>query len=155
MVETLTQEGLSPEEAAAMVATWHDLWFGETGTRVLAILPEAWIAQTVPLSIEPTPARLKRVYVARLEILTKARENGLLELLTDNSSPKLAAPRLQALALGRFTEGAIERAQQVQADNNRIRFAHITAAMSAEDNVAPATAQASGTGKRAQASPAP
>lgn len=34
--------GLTKEEAKAMIATWHDVWFTETGTRVLAILPRAW-----------------------------------------------------------------------------------------------------------------
>ncbi len=136
VIETLVKEGLSCEEAAAMVETWNDLWFGESGTRVLSIQPEAWVAQTVPLAIEPAPAEVKRVYVARLEILTKASENGLLELLADKSSPKQAAPRLKALALGRFTEGAIERAQQMQAYSNRVRLANITAAVIAEEKAA-------------------
>ncbi len=108
---SLVTAGLSPSEAAAMVSTWQDLWFQEIGTRVLALLPEAWVQQTVPLEINPAPTQLQRVYVARLEILTPARENALLNLLTAETSPTAAAPVMQKLALGRFAEGAFTRAQ--------------------------------------------
>ena len=42
MEAVLNEAGLTKEEAKAMIATWHDVWFTETGTRVLAILPRAW-----------------------------------------------------------------------------------------------------------------
>jgi hypothetical protein len=122
VTETLVTEGLTPAEAAAMVETWRDLWFGETGTRVLAVLPEPWVNQTVPLTIEPAPDYTDRVYVARLEILTKSREDSLLAILNDNSTPEDAAPRLRALELGRFAQGALDRAKELQAWHLDARF---------------------------------
>jgi hypothetical protein len=127
VTETLVTEGLTPAEAAAMIETWRDLWFGETGTRVLAILPEPWVHQTVPLAIDPPPAHVDRVYVARLEILTKSREEGLLAVLNESGTPEDAAPRLKSLELGRFTQGALERAKEIQMWRLDARFNAIAA----------------------------
>ena len=115
MAKTLEKEGLTPAEAAAMIETWRDLWFGERGTRVLAVLPGDWVNERVPLSISPAPEKIARVYVARLEILTPGREEALNDLLTGGEPAEEAAPRLKSLALGRFTQGALERAKVLQA----------------------------------------
>ncbi len=123
MEQSIVREGLTTAEAAAMVATWRDIWFGEIGTRVFAVLPTAWVDEKVPLQISPTPGKTVRVYVARLEILTPGREQGLVDLLSGKEQAETAAARLKALELGRFTEGALGRAQQLQSAYlaNRLR----------------------------------
>ncbi len=114
MVQSLEKEGLTAAEAAAMVETWRDLWFAETGTRVLAVLPDEWVNEKVPLGIAPAPEKTVRVFVARMEILTPGREQALGDLLTGQEPPEVAAPRLRALELGRFTHGALERTQAMR-----------------------------------------
>lgn len=122
VTETLVTEGLTPAEAAAMVATWQDLWFMETGTRVLSILPDDWVASTVPLSIEPQPDKLERVYVLRTELLTKARENTLAQLLAAPGDPAAGRPAFAALELGRFAQGALLRAKTLLGQQHDQRF---------------------------------
>ena len=128
VTETLVTEGLTPAEAAAMVTTWQDLWFTETGTRVLSILPEPWVDQTVPLSINPVPDKLERVYVLRTEILTKFREETLADLLAGGGDPAAGRPQLAALELGRFTFGALPRAKQILNARQDARFSALLAA---------------------------
>ncbi len=122
LTETLVTEGLTPAEAAAMVATWQDLWFTETGTRVLTVLPEEWVKELVPLSITPAPAKLDRVYVLRSEILTKSRTETVAELITRTGDPAADAARLKALELGRFARGALVSANQLVTQRTESRF---------------------------------
>ena len=122
VTETLVTEGLTPSEAAAMVATWQDLWFAETGTRVLSVMPEEWVDQTVPLTINPAPQKRDRVYVLRSEILTKARETALADLLAGTGDPAADLAAFKALELGRFTHGAVPRAKQILATRQDARF---------------------------------
>ena len=122
VTETLVTEGLTPAEAAAMVETWQDLWFSEAGTRVLSVLPVEWSDKTVPLAIDPAPSARDRVYVLRSEILTKAREEGLADLLAGTGDPAADLARFRALELGRFTHGALPRAQQILSVRQASRF---------------------------------
>ena len=122
VTETLVTEGLTPAEAAAMVETWKDLWFAEAGTRILSVLPEEWVAGTVPLSINPVPAKMDRVYVLRSEILTKAREEGLADLLAGSGDPATDTARFKALELGRFMHGALPRAKSILSSRQDARF---------------------------------
>jgi|GEM_PF-5863102 len=105
-----------------MVATWQDLWFEETGTPVLTVLPEEWVAEFVPLRITPAPAKLDRVYVLRSEILTKSRTKTVAELITRTGDPAADAARLKALEPGRFARGALASANQLVTQRNESRF---------------------------------
>jgi hypothetical protein len=67
----LTRHGLFAREAAAMVATWRDSWF-EDGTRLLYVMPPAAVDAVLPLRIDPRPARVTRVFVGRMELVTPA-----------------------------------------------------------------------------------
>ena len=92
-------------------------------------VPEAWLFQErVPLSISPAPEKIARVYVARLEILTPGREGALNDLLTGGEPIEESAPRLKSLALGRFTQGALERAKVLQAQTLTTRLNLLQAA---------------------------
>jgi len=72
----LTDEGLYPREAAAMVETWRDSWF-EEGLRVFYILPRTAVDDRLPLTITPAPAAIARVFVGRLELITDDMKNDV------------------------------------------------------------------------------
>jgi len=54
--------GLTSAEAKAMVATWSDVWFKESGDRLFVLLPQAWVDKVLPLNITPAPKKLTRVF---------------------------------------------------------------------------------------------
>lgn len=117
MVDALVQSGLTRPEATAMVATWQGQWFREPGTRVLAILPRKDVDAMLPLTISPKPDVVERVFVARLEVLTTDREQELLTLLDDPTTPQqdaTLAARFRALEFGRFGRAVLQRAQELQ-----------------------------------------
>ena len=114
MRASLEKEGLYAPEAAAMVKTWRDSWFGEDGVRVLYVLPRTWADRTLPLSIEPTPDEVARVMVGRAEVIFPSQEWRLLKQIVRYSE---AAPEnrlavideTKALGLGRFADAAVRR----------------------------------------------
>src|SRR5260370_34966993 len=59
-----------------MVETWRDSWF-EEGSRLLYIVPPAFVNEGLPLSINPAPAQTVRVFVGRLELVTPATEKAV------------------------------------------------------------------------------
>lgn len=67
----LIEQGLYPDEAHAMVETWKDSWL-EEGSRLIYIVPRGFIDQVLPLTINPVPEQVVRVFVGRLEIVTPA-----------------------------------------------------------------------------------
>jgi hypothetical protein len=69
--EILVGQGLYRDEARAMVETWKDSWFGE-GCRLIYIVPSGFIDKVLPLTIDPVPGQIVRVFVGRLEIVTPA-----------------------------------------------------------------------------------
>lgn len=113
MITALHQEGLTLAEAKAMVATWDNLWFTEPGIRILAVLPQSFADEMVPLQISPTPKILERVFVARLEILSRAKEASLVKILNPagNLDEDEAARELASLKLGRYAAGGMARAK--------------------------------------------
>jgi len=64
----LVSQGLYPKEAHAMVETWRDTWF-EDGLRVFYWIPRPLTDELLPLTIQPKPAELVRVLVARTELI--------------------------------------------------------------------------------------
>lgn len=72
----LVAQGLYQDEARAMVETWRNSWF-EEGSRLLYIVPPAFVNDVLPLSIKPSPAQTVRVFVGRLEIVTPATEKAV------------------------------------------------------------------------------
>jgi len=76
----LLANGLYPDEASAMIDTWRDSWF-EEGTRLFYIVPRPRIDAVLPLEIEPAPASVVRVFVGRMELVTPATENAIVDAL--------------------------------------------------------------------------
>lgn len=72
----LVAQGLYYDEARAMVETWRNSWF-EEGSRLLYIVPPAFVNEVLPLSISPAPAQTVRVFVGRLELVTPATERAV------------------------------------------------------------------------------
>jgi hypothetical protein len=111
MAQSLRNAGLFEDESQAMVNTWKHLWFGESGTRLMVIVPQTTVDQELPLTIAPAPKQLKRVFVARLEMLTPERVQWTADLL----ARLVAAPESQREAIylelntfGRFQGPAIK-----------------------------------------------
>jgi hypothetical protein len=111
--EALVHAGLYPREAEAMVKTWQDSWFQETGLRVMYILPRPWTDRVLPMRVRPAPDHLVRVMVGRAEVLTpRALKQLGLELSgAKDGSPEASAKLRQTLKeLGRFAAPAFNRA---------------------------------------------
>jgi hypothetical protein len=72
----LVGQGLYHDEARAMVETWRSSGC-EEGSRLLYIVPAAFVNEVLPLSINPAPARTVRVFVGRLEVVTPATEKAV------------------------------------------------------------------------------
>jgi hypothetical protein len=102
--DILTQEGLYPREAAAMVETWRDSWF-EEGARLFYMLPQSAVDAILPLNIDPKPATLKRVFVGRMEIVTPEIESEVAEAMKAGDQPVLRK-------YGRFLEPITQMVQQ-------------------------------------------
>ena len=73
---SLISAGLYPDEAHAMLKSWQDSWF-EEGSRMIYIVPRSFVDQILPLRIEPQPAKIERVFVGRMELLTPATQNAI------------------------------------------------------------------------------
>ncbi len=87
--QTLVSNGLTAEEASAMVETWRDSWF-EEGTRVFYIVPRGTVDETLPLDISPAPSRVNRVFVGRMEVLTAATVQAVRAAVDRNDQEMLA-----------------------------------------------------------------
>lgn len=117
--QALSSAGLTSAEAAAMVATWKEAWLGEEGTRLLYLIPEAWINERLPLQITPRPKELKRVFVARNELFSPQQEQLLMKSLTGTQTDAERGGMIRSLRLGRFTNPALERALKISEQNLR------------------------------------
>jgi hypothetical protein len=78
--DILTSQGLYPDEARAMIATWRESWF-EEGSRLFYIVPPAFVNTILPLTINPAPSETVRVFVGRLELVTPATTQALEKIL--------------------------------------------------------------------------
>ena len=114
MQAALVKQGLFEREASAMVQTWDDSWFAETGLRVLYVLSREWTDRTLPLTLNPAPRSLARVMVGRAELITPGMEQQLAAQITRFSATDAAAraqivEATRNLDLGRFLEPAFRR----------------------------------------------
>ena len=94
--DILVAQGLYHDEARAMVETWRNSWF-EEGSRLLYIVPAAFVNEVLPLSINPAPAQTVRVFVGRLELVTPATEKAVETAFAAHDTATLKA-------YGRFLE---------------------------------------------------
>ena len=106
MEEILVESGLYPDEASAMVRTWRDSWF-EEGSRLIYIVPGGFIDNILPVAIDPAPAKIIRVFVGRLEIVTPATLRAVETAVARNDEATLKK-------YGRFLEPILEAAKANQ-----------------------------------------
>jgi hypothetical protein len=99
----LVAQGLYPREAAAMVETWRDSWF-EEGARLFYLLPQFATDALLPLTIEPKPTNVARVFVGRLEVVTPEMESEVAQAIRVNDRAVLRK-------YGRFLEPISEIVQ--------------------------------------------
>jgi hypothetical protein len=78
--DILTSQGLYPDEARAMIATWRESWF-EEGSRLFYIVPPAFVNTILPLTINPAPSETVRVFVGRLELVTPPTTQAVEKIL--------------------------------------------------------------------------
>ena len=109
----LVARGLYQDEAHAMVETWRDSWF-EEGSRLLYIVPAAFVDGVLPLSINPAPAQTVRVFVGRLEIVTPATEKAVQRALVTHDSATLKM-------FGRFLAPILETMIQRESNSARVQ----------------------------------
>jgi hypothetical protein len=86
--QVLVGQGLYRDEAHAMLETWKDSWF-EEGSRLMYIVPKAFIDEVLPLTIDPVPGEIVRVFVGRLEIVTPATAMAVKTALAHNDEATL------------------------------------------------------------------
>jgi hypothetical protein len=97
----LIEHGLYPKEARAMIATWRDTWF-EEGSRLFYIAPQRVVDAVLPLEITPRPAEVVRVFVGRIELMTRQTLADVRNALLTNDQRALAQ-------YGRFLEPFMTR----------------------------------------------
>jgi hypothetical protein len=108
----LTESGLYPREARAMVNTWRTSYFQTEGVRALFVLPRAWTDEVIPMEISPKPRDLVRVMVGRVELLSPERERAAGRAVAGLASPD---PAIRARAYdflrdqGRYVEPVVRR----------------------------------------------
>jgi hypothetical protein len=90
LADAMVSQGLFVDEAAAMLATWKLSYFESAGLRMFFLLPQAWTDAQLPLTIS-TPARVTRVMVGRIELVTPHQRATLARL---QALPLDAYPRL-------------------------------------------------------------
>lgn len=109
----LVAQGLYHDEARAMVETWRNSWF-EEGSRLLYIVPPAFVNEVLPLSITPVPAQTVRVFVGRLELVTPATEKAIETAFAAHDTATLKA-------YGRFLEPILATILKKQTDPAQVR----------------------------------
>jgi hypothetical protein len=116
----LTESGLYPKEARAMVNTWTSSYFEADGIRALFVLPQSWTDSFIPIAINPEPDTLVRVMVGRLELLTERREQLAETAIRDLGSAE-SAKRREAYEFlrnqGRYVEPIVRRVMKTTADD--------------------------------------
>ena len=111
--QALMQSGLRDDVATAMVETWTRSWFKNAGIRVLYIAPRKWTDGWLPTQITPAPTSLVRTLVGRIESLTPAEENALIQKIHQRAPTGMP---LDLAALGRFAEPRLRRALEAMTD---------------------------------------
>jgi hypothetical protein len=119
MAERLAASGLFTKEARAMVNTWASSYFQTEGVRVLFVLPQSWTDAFIPLQITPTPKKVVRVMVGRLEMLTAGRERAAeaaIQSLASRDSAQSEAAFRFLHEQGRYVEPIVRRVAKTTRD---------------------------------------
>jgi hypothetical protein len=113
LVGVLISQGLYQDEAQAMVETWRTSWF-EEGSRLLYIVPTAFVNRVLPLTISPAPVQMVRVFVGRMEIVTAATERAVERALASKDQVTLAK-------YGRFLEPILQTIMKKERNREKLQ----------------------------------
>ncbi len=119
VASALVDAGLFPKEALAMVNTWERSYFRTEGLRILFVLPPDSANGAIPIQIKPAPAKLVRVMVGRIEVLTPGRERQIEKLVAELGAKQFKireAASTVLTRLGRMSEPALRRVAATTAD---------------------------------------
>jgi hypothetical protein len=105
----LVDAGLTAAEAAALLATWEESYFGKPGLRVFWIVPRAFTDRVLPIKITPAPDKLERVLVGRTEVLTPEFEAWLARDFAADDGKKWESDRYYRSYLARLATLAAKR----------------------------------------------
>ena len=72
-----------------MLDSWKDSWF-EEGSRLIYIVPRSFVDSMLPLSIQPAPADIQRVFVGRTELLSAATQEAIETAVASHDKSTLA-----------------------------------------------------------------
>ena len=108
----LVSQGLYQNEAHAMIETWRDSWF-EEGSRLFYIVPRSFIDSVLPLSINPAPTQLTRVFVGRVDLITGRTRDAVTKAVDADDSVTLSM-------YGRFLEPILRTLLETETDALRI-----------------------------------
>jgi hypothetical protein len=100
-----------------MLESWKDSWF-EEGSRLIYIVPNSFVEKILPLSIEPQPATVHRVFVG---LLTPATQNAIETTAATHDKATLAK-------YGRFAAPIIEMI--LRKDPNSVHSAQLNQELS-------------------------
>jgi hypothetical protein len=114
--DLLIAQGLYQDEAQAMFETWRDSWF-EEGSRLLYIVPRQFVDSVLPLSINPPPAQIVRVFVGRMELVTPATQRAVEQALASHDQSTL-------IRYGRFLVPILEN--MIANENNSAKKAQFS-----------------------------
>jgi len=92
-----------------MVETWKDSWF-EEGSRLIYVVPRSFVDNILPLTIDPAPGQMVRVFVGRLEIVTPATAMAVKTAVAHNDEATLDK-------YSRFLEPILQTIGQVHQEN--------------------------------------
>lgn len=109
----LIAQGLYSNEAHAMVETWRDSWF-EEGSRLLYIVPQNFVNSVLPLTIQPAPTQIERVFVGRMELVTPGTRDAIEQALAAHDDATLAK-------YGRFLEPILNTILKSEPDAAKLR----------------------------------
>lgn len=98
--KALVAQGLFSDEAISMLRTWKKSYFHTEGERLLYLLPSAWTETILPMKINPTPEKLVRVLIGRIELFSKDAQAALSKNLKNKvnlSEDRLLEAKMNAL----------------------------------------------------------
>ena len=107
MIDELITSGLYQDEAEAMINTWENGYLKVPGLRLLYILPRTEVDKVLPLTMNPSPEKLVRSFVGRMEILLDTDEQKVMQEIISQQD------RFQARSLGRFAEPILHRMREL------------------------------------------
>jgi|SRR5580658_416271 hypothetical protein len=107
----LVNQGLYPDEAHAMIETWRDSWF-EEGSRLIYVVPRGFVDKVLPLTINPAPGQVVRVFVGRLEVITSATAKAVKTAFAANDEVTLDKYR-------RFLEPILQAVKDEHSESHR------------------------------------